>query len=104
MGRRARLAAILLYIALDLSLPSMPGAFEFDPAASVEGAQSARPRVTAEIAVAPVPPGSPFAVTPPAATVPRRTVPVWTGPPPAVAPTALRRMPVDGPLSSTDPH
>jgi hypothetical protein len=104
MGHRARLAAILLYVALDLSLPSMPGAFEFDPAASVEGTHSARPRITAEVTVAPLPLGNPLAVTAPAVTVPRRAAPVWVGPPPAVAPTALRRTPVDGPLSPTDPH
>jgi hypothetical protein len=38
-GKRCRrvLFAILMYVALDLSLPTMPGAFVFEPADSAEG-------------------------------------------------------------------
>jgi hypothetical protein len=42
MARRALLAALLLYVTLDLALPMMPGAFEFDVAQSVESAQRTR--------------------------------------------------------------
>jgi hypothetical protein len=34
----------LVYVSLDLSLPSMPGAFVFDPADSVESVQNGRAR------------------------------------------------------------
>lgn len=44
MKRRVLLLALLVYVALDLSLPAMPGAFVFDVAGSVEGAQRGRPR------------------------------------------------------------
>jgi hypothetical protein len=43
--------AILLYVTLDLSLPAMPGAFEFDPADSVESIQVTRARPAADITV-----------------------------------------------------
>jgi hypothetical protein len=46
--RRAAVIALLIYLCLDLSLPSMPGAFVFDVGASVESTQDARPRVTAQ--------------------------------------------------------
>lgn len=38
------LLAILLYVALDLCLPAMPGAFVFESAESVESARIARGR------------------------------------------------------------
>lgn len=44
MHRRGMLVAILLYVALDLSLPAMPGAFAFDSAGAVETAGIARVR------------------------------------------------------------
>jgi hypothetical protein len=46
---------VLLYVALDFSLPEMPGAFVFDPAGSVESVEVARGRVTSEAVVLPVP-------------------------------------------------
>lgn len=105
MSRRVRLAAILLYVTLDLSLPSMPGAFVFDPAESVESTHGARARVTSAIDVAPAPVGSPFATVPPSADAgPRRARVILAGPPPAVATAALRRTPADGAVSSADPH
>jgi hypothetical protein len=45
--RPALLLAILLYVALDLSLPAMPGAFVFDATDSVESTQT-RPRLSVE--------------------------------------------------------
>jgi len=51
--RRALLVAFLVYVALDLSLPAMPGAFVFDTAGSVEGARMNRLRHVAELVAAP---------------------------------------------------
>ena len=53
VNRRALLLAILVYVALDLSLPAMPGAFVFEPGDSVEGAQVARGRLAAEVVMLP---------------------------------------------------
>jgi hypothetical protein len=39
---RTLLVALLVYVALDLALPMMPGAFVFDPAGSVESARVGR--------------------------------------------------------------
>lgn len=52
--RPALLLAILLYVALDLSLPAMPGAFVFDAADSVESTQT-RTRLSVETVLLPVP-------------------------------------------------
>ena len=41
--------AILVYVALDLSLPAMPGAFEFEPVDSVESVGGGR--LTARVVV-----------------------------------------------------
>lgn len=54
-GRPALLLAVLVYVTLDLSLATMPGAFQFDPADSVESIQGSRARAT-EVAVPPSPP------------------------------------------------
>jgi hypothetical protein len=53
-GKRCRvvLFAILMYVALDLSLPTMPGAFVFEPADSAEGTHI-RARVEAETVALP---------------------------------------------------
>jgi hypothetical protein len=59
--RRALLVAILVYVALDLSLPTLPGAFEFEPADSVDGIGGGR---AAALIVA-LAPGSPLIVLPP---------------------------------------
>ncbi|MBM3221690.1 MAG: hypothetical protein FJZ38_23965 [Candidatus Rokubacteria bacterium] len=40
--RRRLVMLILVYVALDLALPSMPGAFVFDAAESVESVQRSR--------------------------------------------------------------
>ena len=54
MIRRLVVAALVVYVALDLSLPEMPGAFEFDPAESVDGIQAGRVRLPGNI-VLPIP-------------------------------------------------
>jgi hypothetical protein len=48
------LLAVLVYVALDLSLPAMPGAFVFEVAESVESTQG-RARSAAEAIVRPAP-------------------------------------------------
>ena len=53
--KRSVLCAFLIYVALDLSLPMMPGAFVFEPADSVESLQTARGRAAGDLIVAPVP-------------------------------------------------
>jgi hypothetical protein len=53
--RRALLLAITLYVAADLSLPAMPGAFEFELASCIESTQSQRGRSPAEIVVVQAP-------------------------------------------------
>jgi hypothetical protein len=51
-ARRSTLCAILIYVALDLSLPMMPGAFVFEADASVESVQGSRGRAGVDVAVA----------------------------------------------------
>jgi hypothetical protein len=46
------LLAILVYLLLDFSLPTMPGAFVFEPAESVETIQVNRSRADSEVVVA----------------------------------------------------
>ena len=53
MCRRALLVAVLVYVALDLSLPTMPGAFVFEPADSVESIGGGRP--TVRVVILPTP-------------------------------------------------
>jgi len=50
--------AILVYVTLDLSLPTMPGAFVFEPDDSVESIGGGR--LMAKIVVVPAPGGSSF--------------------------------------------
>lgn len=52
--RPALLIAILLYVSLDLSLPTMPGAFVFDAGDSIESTQS-RARAAVETVTLPAP-------------------------------------------------
>jgi hypothetical protein len=59
--RRLFFIMLLAYVALDLSLPEMPGAFVFDAADSVDTINAARVRATDKIA-APTP--SMYPVTP----------------------------------------
>jgi hypothetical protein len=60
--------AILLYVTLDLSLPTIPGAFEFNVDDSVEGTQSNRSRGPAEVVVVPRPARISFVVQEPRVT------------------------------------
>ncbi len=51
--RRGMLLAILLYVALDLSVPTMPGAFVFESADSVEISSGRTGQGKADISVLP---------------------------------------------------
>ena len=51
MRRRALVAALLVYVTLDLSLPAMPGAFVFEVADSVESVKSSRGREAADVVI-----------------------------------------------------
>ena len=53
MKWRVLLGAFLVYVALDLSLPAMPGAFVFDVGDSVEGTHGGRNRLVSSHAIAP---------------------------------------------------
>jgi hypothetical protein len=100
--RRELLVAILVYVALDLSLPGMPGAFVFEPAGSVDSIGGGR--VAVRVALAPPPAGYPLPLTlRPLADLPRpRTV--WeTAPLERPGPRRWPRGPGDAPPSSEDP-
>ena len=56
--QRALLVAILVYVTLDLSLPTMPGAFVFEPDDSVESIGGGR--LVAKIVIVPAPGGGSF--------------------------------------------
>ena len=51
MLRRALIVALLVYVALDLSIPAMPGAFGFDPDDSVESVYQTRARAASEAVI-----------------------------------------------------
>lgn len=53
--RRVVLLALLVYVALDLSLPGMPGAFVLDPEHSVESVGAGRSRPTVKTIDLPAP-------------------------------------------------
>ena len=54
MGRSpCVLFAVLVYVTLDLSLPSMPGAFVFEPSESIETIQTSRARSADAVAGSP---------------------------------------------------
>ena len=64
-GRRSLIAAVLVYVTLDLSLPSMPGAFVFEPSDSVEGTYASHSRDATVVAAVPAPPVDALTVTVP---------------------------------------
>lgn len=53
MLRRVLIVALLVYVALDLSIPTMPGAFGFDPDDSIESVYQTRARAAAEAMIPP---------------------------------------------------
>lgn len=103
MRRSALFVAVLVYVTLDLSLPSMPGAFVFDPGESVESVQHARARAAAEAVMRPASAGDELVVGP----VPRPAPdqPASTRPIPPRSHVARRSGLLGEPaLPSEDPH
>lgn len=103
--RPALFLALLVYVALDLSLPAMPGAFVFEAADSVESVQGQRSRVDRGPAVQPGITREPNALRPPradAVEVLRRSRPADRVRHPAVG-WLPRRPDAPAPLSD-DPH
>lgn len=104
--RRPRfLLVILVYVALDFSLPSMPGAFVFEPTESVETVQARVGRAGLEVVVA-----LPLATDPGISPLPqleRRHASVVTRSTTPVTPPVRDRLPrrKPAPASPTeDPH
>jgi hypothetical protein len=63
--RRGVLLAVLFYVTLDLSVPTIPGAFVFESADSVEMSSARSGQGTAEIFVLPALVGDSFGVSQP---------------------------------------
>lgn len=103
MRRSALLVAVLVYVTLDLSLPSMPGAFVFDPGESVESVQHARARAATDVVMRPASMGGELLADPVSPAVPER--PASTGPPPPRFHVARRSGLLGEPApASEDPH
>lgn len=101
--RTAFLLALLVYVALDLSLAAMPGAFVFEPADSVESAQGHRGRTgTDRPALTPVVRATVVADQPRLEIDDRRGRPVERLRHPVAS--WLRRPPIGTPPPSDDPH
>jgi hypothetical protein len=103
MGRSAFLLAVLVYVALDLSLPAMPGAFVFDPHDSVESLQQGRARARAEAVMLPASAVAAFGLAPMPRGAADRRAPTRPG---LSRPRLSRRFAAldDPPPSSEDPH
>lgn len=101
--RRFLLAALLIYVGLDLALPAMPGAFVFDAGDSVESLDVGRARLSARLVTLPTPPGST-----PLPRLCRESPPAWRVPVAAgVAHPAIhrpRRAAGEPPPRAEDPH
>jgi len=67
--------AFLVYLALDLSVASMPGAFVFEPDDSVEGVRMSRVQEAAETIASPAPAPDPQALPAPEITARSSFVP-----------------------------
>ena len=107
MRRPGLLLAILIYVALDLSLPMMPGALVFEPAGSVDtidDIQIHRIRGEAPVLVLPAPTGAPCAQAQPPVDVSDQPVPTNEF---ALGPRVTMRLPratLDSAPSSEDSH
>jgi hypothetical protein len=101
---RHLLLAILVYVTLDLSMASMPGAFVFDAAQSVESPHSGRGRAAAEIVIH-TPAVADSWVPSRARDVVRRAPATTTDAPrEQTPPFCLPRAAVDAASPSEDPH
>jgi hypothetical protein len=95
--------AILVYITLDLSLASMPGAFVFEVEDSVESLQMNRSRPLAPVAIASLPPRDSKTLVVRVDSKPR-TVPRAVFPAPIRAADGSRVLVSELPAVSEDPH
>lgn len=90
--RRALICAVLIYVALDLSLPAMPGAFVFEAEDSVESIQANRGRGPVDVVLLPAPIINHwFVLTPPRADATDR--PALTAEVAPLARSVLHRLP-----------
>jgi hypothetical protein len=105
MWRRRLLLAVLIYVTLDLSLPSMPGAFVFDPGDSVESIQMSRGRTAVEAACPLAPARHLVAPIEPKYSVGRRSVPMRADARvPLRSTDGLHRATTDPDRPADDPH
>jgi hypothetical protein len=103
-SRRRLLLALLVYVTLDLSLPSMPGAFVFDPGDSVESVQLGRMRAAIDVASA-LPLARDAAVVVRSEVVRPLVVPTWDlARTPRRIPASLPRATIAPASPSEDPH
>jgi hypothetical protein len=100
--RRVLIVALLVYVALDLSIPTMPGAFGFDPDDSVESVYQTRARAAAEAVIPPASRAATFVLSALPPDSGRRPVPID---PTRERPRSSRRSAAsDEPPPSEDPH
>ena len=100
-SRRVLVLVVLVYVALDLSSPAIPGAFVFEPGDSVESV--ARARVILSI-VAPILLGGTGIVVPADVEDESRPVPAGIVPTPAPPPRPPARTAIESTSESEDPH
>lgn len=99
---RVLVLALLVYVALDLSIPTMPGAFGFDPDDSIESVYQTRARAAAEAVIHPASGAAAFLLSALPPDSGRRPVPID---PARARPRSSRRSAAsDDPPPSEDPH
>jgi hypothetical protein len=99
---RALVLAVLVYVALDLSSPAIPGAFVFEAGESVESV--ARARTVSSMLPAPVPLADPSAVVPAGLEDEPQPASAVIAPAPAAPRRPPARTAVESPPPSEDPH
>ena len=100
--RRVLILALLVYVALDLSIPTMPGAFGFDPDDSIESVYQTRARAAAEAVIPPASGAAAFVLSALPPDSGRRPGPID---PARERPRSSRRSAAsDEPPPSEDPH
>jgi hypothetical protein len=102
--RRRLLLAILVYVTLDLSLASMPGAFVFDAAQSVDSPYAGRGRDAAAIVVRAAVAGEACAPSPAPDVTRRAPAAAPDMPPDRATRPCLPRAALDPASPSEDPH
>jgi hypothetical protein len=95
---------ILVYVSLDLSVASIPGAFVFEAGDSIESVQNGRARQIAKVAPALTPRPDPRAVIAENAGVRQAPVPRPASPAPLLRDARRPAATPDQPPPSEDPH